>query len=371
MPPSPDVRTGADQGARRDPKLDGTSNSTVTLPSEPATAQATGIGKMALDACAARIRALKKSTVENVIEIGKELIIAKAQLGHGRFGKWLEAEVTMSERTAERFVRAADWAGWAKVKSDSLSDLDVTSVYLLSAPSTPASATSKVLTGMERGHRMTVEAVEAIVSQAVAETKTTKSKTPPAHIAPASPPAPSASAPAEPRRPPQLDLRPDSVVVATSTEATANPITTSDMAAPAPASTTTEIDPEKIIPDFLDHRPQQQPIEHHRCCCPLCVGAHADPDPAPLIEETIPPSKRRSRSARWADAAERAVAALEELRDMQGDFLCWQESLPENLQENGPMAEKLRTIIDIDLESAIQIATEAQDADVPLGFGRD
>lgn len=80
--------------------------------------------------------------------------------------------------------------------------------------------------------------------------------------------------------------------------------------------------------------------------------------------------KPESRAARWSRLAGEATAALEELVEIKGEFEGWKDGLPENLQNSG-LAEKLGTICDIDLDSALQAAQEAEGADVPLGFGRD
>lgn len=53
----------------------------------------------------AEIRFYKAQTVSNILEIGRRLIEAKAQLGHGQWLKWLEEEVEFSRQTADRFMR--------------------------------------------------------------------------------------------------------------------------------------------------------------------------------------------------------------------------------------------------------------------------
>ena len=47
----------------------------------------------------------------HAIEIGKCLIQAKAQVGHGNFGKWVEDNFNLSERTARRFMQVAERFG--------------------------------------------------------------------------------------------------------------------------------------------------------------------------------------------------------------------------------------------------------------------
>ncbi len=49
----------------------------------------------------------KQQTATGIIEIGKRLIEAKAQLEHGQWGKWLEEKVDFSQDTANRFMKVA------------------------------------------------------------------------------------------------------------------------------------------------------------------------------------------------------------------------------------------------------------------------
>lgn len=88
--------------------------------------------------------------------------------------------------------------------------------------------------------------------------------------------------------------------------------------------------------------------------------------------------KASSRPARWADAVARGQAArdelneaIEELRDLQGEYQDWLDNLPENLQQSA-LGEKLETVANIDLEAVeCDGLEEAQDADLPRGFGND
>ncbi len=90
-----------------------------------------------------------------------------------------------------------------------------------------------------------------------------------------------------------------------------------------------------------------------------------------MAEDTkIAKPKIVSRPKRWADAASRAVAALEELLEIQGEYQEWRDNLPENLEASA-IGEKLDAICDLDIESAMDTASECDDADLPLGFGRD
>ena len=80
--------------------------------------------------------------------------------------------------------------------------------------------------------------------------------------------------------------------------------------------------------------------------------------------------RMKSRPARWSDAASRAITALEELQEMQSEYQDWMATLPDNLRESA-VAEKLESITEIDFDGAIETVSAAEDADLPLGFGRD
>ena len=107
--------------------------------------------------------------------------------------------------------------------------------------------------------------------------------------------------------------------------------------------------------------------------------------------------KRKSRGELWAEAINEAKLALDELeaaveeakakvtdtvdalKDIQSEYQEWYDNLPENLQ-NGATGEKLQAIVDLELDadgieldlSDIRTAIEdAENVDLPQGFGRD
>lgn len=88
--------------------------------------------------------------------------------------------------------------------------------------------------------------------------------------------------------------------------------------------------------------------------------------PAPKAKKIKPPS----RGQRWSDATSAAVQALETLEEIRGEFEEWKDNLPENLQQSA-LGEKLDAVVDLDIQSALDTANEADSADLPLGFGRD
>ncbi|KQP07497.1 hypothetical protein ASF28_10095 [Methylobacterium sp. Leaf99] len=72
-------------------------------------------------------------TAADIIEIGRDLIEIKGQLGHGHFLPWIEAEFGMSVDTAHNFMRVADCYS----KLGTVPNLPATVLYELTAPSTP------------------------------------------------------------------------------------------------------------------------------------------------------------------------------------------------------------------------------------------
>jgi hypothetical protein len=90
------------------------------------------------------------------------------------------------------------------------------------------------------------------------------------------------------------------------------------------------------------------------------------PAPQPKAKRKRPPS----RPQRWAEACSAAVAALEELTELQGEYNDWLGNLNEG-GTNSPMGEKLQAIESLDLQTALETAQEAEGLDLPRGFGKD
>lgn len=108
--------------------------------------------------------------------------------------------------------------------------------------------------------------------------------------------------------------------------------------------------------------------------------------------------KTQSRPQRWTAAITRArvlldeakalqeqlreklqetVDALDDVKDIKEEYQEWYDNLPESLQ-NSPTAELLTTITELDLEpdaediESIETAIdEAENVELPRGFGRD
>lgn len=98
-------------------------------------------------AVAERIRSRMKA---GIIETGLDLISIKAQIGHGAFGAWIEAEFRMDVKTAQNYMRTASVFG---DKSEIVSLLPASTVYTLAAKSTPETIREDVLRQIEEGQR--------------------------------------------------------------------------------------------------------------------------------------------------------------------------------------------------------------------------
>lgn len=75
----------------------------------------------------------------------QDIIEIKQAIGHGNFLPWIEAEFSMTERTAQRFMQAAE----AGAEYDTMSDLPPSILYALAASSTPEAVPVEVMRGVE------------------------------------------------------------------------------------------------------------------------------------------------------------------------------------------------------------------------------
>lgn len=117
---------------------------------------------------AERIKLRMRRTGDDIIAIGKELIAAKARLGHGHYIDWIKGEFGMSQPTASRFTTIAEAFG---DKSFNLNDLNPSVLYALA--SAPEEIQEKVIEQAQDGNRPTVKEVEAMKREyeAIIETK--------------------------------------------------------------------------------------------------------------------------------------------------------------------------------------------------------
>jgi hypothetical protein len=90
------------------------------------------------------IRDLSKRAVEDIIEIGRRLTLAKKRLGHGHYVNWLEKEFAWSVGTALNFTHVYEFVEALKSKNKNFTDLDIatlniapSAMYTLAQPGTP------------------------------------------------------------------------------------------------------------------------------------------------------------------------------------------------------------------------------------------
>ena len=133
----------------------------VTSPTDDLTGTSGALGQF--DEVADRITARMRRTAADIVATGRDLIAVKAQLKHGEFLAWIEAKLGMSDRAARNYMRVASWADG---KPESVSDLPPTTLYLLAAPSTPASIRQEVEDRLLSGRSINPREIEQRVREA-------------------------------------------------------------------------------------------------------------------------------------------------------------------------------------------------------------
>jgi hypothetical protein len=124
-----------------------------------------------------RIRERIKKTVEDIIEVGNDLLAVKEALPHGQFLPWLKAEFGWSERSAQNFMSVAE-----QFKSAKIADLPIqpSAAYFLAAPSVPDEAREKAVEKVEAGEEITFATAREIVAEARKRMRPRRRKTIPA-----------------------------------------------------------------------------------------------------------------------------------------------------------------------------------------------
>ena len=114
---------------------------------------------------AARIRG---NITVSVIEIGRELLKAKELLDHGQFIAWVESEVGIMARSAQRYIGAAELCN----KNDTVSLLPPTTIYLLAAKSTPKEVVNEVIAKAAAGEILPRHVVSEKIDKAKRDSET-------------------------------------------------------------------------------------------------------------------------------------------------------------------------------------------------------
>lgn len=110
---------------------------------------------------------IKDRTDKYYIDTGRDLIEAKAILGHGKFMSWVKSNFDFSNATAHNFMNAAKLVE----KIPTVGNLPQTAVMALAAPNVPEKVTAEVVADIASGKVLSTKDVKAKVAEAKAETK--------------------------------------------------------------------------------------------------------------------------------------------------------------------------------------------------------
>lgn len=116
-----------------------------------------------LRAVAENIRRHKRDAIASIIGIGEALIAVKRDLEHGQFSAWVEAECGFTLRSAENYIRAAEFA---EGKNETVALLPPAAVYKLAAKSTPPALVQEIMERVESGTAVTAAEIDAALAEA-------------------------------------------------------------------------------------------------------------------------------------------------------------------------------------------------------------
>lgn len=119
------------------------------------------------------IHALARVTAQNIVEIGQHLTDVKARLPHGHFLDWIDREFAWSERHARNYMMVHDRF---KTANFSALDIDVSSLYLIAAPSVPQPVREEVLDRAQRNGGIGYSEVKQMVREAREQRKVEQRK---------------------------------------------------------------------------------------------------------------------------------------------------------------------------------------------------
>ena len=108
-----------------------------------------------------RIKLRLKRTAEDIIAIGQDLILIKAELGHGKFMPWIEMHFDMRQTQATKFIQVAERFG----QIHEIREFKPSIIYELASPSTPDSVIEEVTAKVEAGETVSVKEVKELKKQ--------------------------------------------------------------------------------------------------------------------------------------------------------------------------------------------------------------
>jgi hypothetical protein len=109
-----------------------------------------------------RIKLRLKRTAEDIIAIGQDLTLIKAELGHGHFLPWIEKHFEMKRHTAQNFMNVAERFG----SNGEIFTISPSILYELASPSTPETVIQEVTAKVEAGEVVSVKEVQELKRQA-------------------------------------------------------------------------------------------------------------------------------------------------------------------------------------------------------------
>jgi hypothetical protein len=114
---------------------------------------------------AERIRTRMRASIADT---GCDLIEIKDQMPHGAFGRWIDAEFQMSERSAQNYMNAAKFL---EGKTATVADLPPAVIYALAAPSAPSDVVAEIVAAAEAGEMPAAREIKGKLADAVAAQK--------------------------------------------------------------------------------------------------------------------------------------------------------------------------------------------------------
>lgn len=108
-----------------------------------------------------KVHALFARAQQNILEIGDALINVKDTIGHGNFGRWLDAEFGWSKATAGRFMQVAEqFRGISHVER-----FEPTALYALAAKNVPDDVRDQFIEQADTGQQIKHQDVRAALGK--------------------------------------------------------------------------------------------------------------------------------------------------------------------------------------------------------------
>ena len=120
---------------------------------------------VALPERAQRVRDLVGVARTCIIEIGRELIAAKAEIGHGNWLDWIEAEFGWGHATASNYMNVA--SKFPTLRNMDGLTIEATALYALAAPEVPPEARDHAIELAEQGEHVTKAEADRLIAEAM------------------------------------------------------------------------------------------------------------------------------------------------------------------------------------------------------------